>query len=179
MSFDPWTATEKEAMFEYLARIDAGETETQALTAVWQQDNAAQVNAQRSAIESGDGLAVLACIRTILTGGLVAPEWLVLAYSKRYDNVQNFAHMSWDDAFGKPHPPNTQQFKERRAWLYPILIRQAIDRELATTNLSLSKIIEKLAPVFMVSKSGLWNHYQTSIKRFGKVHTVKRRYNRR
>ncbi len=100
-TFDPWSSTIEDA-------IRAGESNPQdisPLSPLSQWFAAQAIKQDRELIERGDGFAVLACVRRILTNGLVAPTWLAYAFNKRYDIVLNCLVDSWDDpkSFGRPY----------------------------------------------------------------------------
>jgi hypothetical protein len=100
-TFDPWSSTIEDA-------IKAGESNPQdigPLSPLSQWFAAQAIKQECELIERGDGFAVLACVRRILTHGLVAPNWLSYAFNKRYDVVLNCLVDSWDDpkSFGRPY----------------------------------------------------------------------------
>jgi hypothetical protein len=78
---------------------------------------ARQIEAEKAAVDAGDGFAVLGCIRHCVTHGLVAPEWLAYAFNRRYDAVLNARTNSWDSplAFGKPYPKGAHLAALRKA----------------------------------------------------------------
>ena len=96
--FDPWIATLEEAMAAEVA-ADAGPS---LRSPMLQWHAAREVESQRAVVEGGDGLAVLSCIYTCMTHGLVAPEWLAGTFNSRYLRVTQARVGSWDKAFGRP-----------------------------------------------------------------------------
>lgn len=113
---DPWLwkKLDSEALSQLaLQSLDSGPT-----SPVFQYAAVMRCNAQRVAVENGDGFAVLACVRTCGTSGLTMPDWLVFAFNRRYDAVLNCRAASWDDpmAFGSPYPKSTNlsALKKRR-----------------------------------------------------------------
>jgi hypothetical protein len=109
---------------------------------IFQYEAVLECNKQRAAIDSGDGFAVLACVRICGTHGLVMPGWLVDAFNRRYDAVLNCQVASWDheQAFGAPYPKGKQlkRLRERRTlrvkiWLEivaAVKCERAVDKEL-------------------------------------------------
>jgi hypothetical protein len=99
--FDPWTASLEEAQREQESSRHDGPD-----APIFQWKAARDIEGQKDLIESGDGFAILACVRKLMTHGLVAPAWLAYAFNKRYDAVLNCRANSWDDqnAFGRPYP---------------------------------------------------------------------------
>ncbi len=100
-AFDPWVAS--------LADAEAAAGERDSLdprSPNMQWAVASAINEARSAVESGDGLAIMGCVQQCLHHGLVAPSWLADAFSKRYWPVATLSVESWDDskAFGLPVP---------------------------------------------------------------------------
>jgi hypothetical protein len=84
-AFDPFTATLDEAV---------------AADAVLLWGSAQRINEKKDyyAKHPIDGVAV--CVRY----GLIAPDWLAMAFIKQYDKVLTCNVSSWDDAFGPAHP---------------------------------------------------------------------------
>lgn len=62
------------------------------------------IEAERLAIEGGDGFALLGAVRKCANHYIAMPEWLARAFIARYDRVLNCHVDSWDDAFGRPYP---------------------------------------------------------------------------
>ncbi|MCB1659969.1 MAG: hypothetical protein KDI39_17255 [Pseudomonadales bacterium] len=112
IAFDPWTATFEQALeASKIYAVDSPDNP------IYQYCAVQEINAMRGAIEAGDGFAVLACIRKVVTRGLIAPTWLALAFNKRYDSVLWCKAKSWDDpkSFGRPYPPNFRLAAARKA----------------------------------------------------------------
>ncbi|HOT29026.1 MAG TPA: hypothetical protein PLU72_12645 [Candidatus Ozemobacteraceae bacterium] len=108
--FDPWTATADEAALEQ-TKIDGEppELKSAARWLTWhspyyQWEVAQRINKRREAIEGGDGLAILSCMRDCARSGMIAPGWLAEAFVTRCDSVFDFKARSWDEVFGKPFP---------------------------------------------------------------------------
>jgi len=99
--FDPWNSTFEEANSLQQSIGGIGPTDP-----LFQWVAAEEIKAHQKAIQEGDGLAVLSCIRKLVTNGLVAPIWLAYAFNKRFDAVLNCNAKSWDDpmSFGAPYP---------------------------------------------------------------------------
>lgn len=100
MSFDPWTATEEEMEADEQIASKCREASLR----FFQWSDAQGILALKTKVEAGDGRALLQCVSRILSSGLAAPEWLDLAFNNCYNSVLGGHHLSWDDAFGKPHP---------------------------------------------------------------------------
>ena len=86
-------------------------------------------NALKSEVDLGSGFAVLAAVRICGTHGLVMPLWLVYAFNRRYDAVNNFRALSWDDSesFGRPYPKGTNKSAKRKAGLLRFGVLNAIN----------------------------------------------------
>ncbi|HEY9069529.1 MAG TPA: hypothetical protein VIV61_04690 [Candidatus Ozemobacteraceae bacterium] len=102
--FAPWQATKDEL---YTARRDALDhgVANDVIDRMCAQWNAAQiVKEARSAIEGGDGLALMNAVNECLSNGLVAPDWLAKEFRQRYNAVAERHVKSWDDekALGRP-----------------------------------------------------------------------------
>ena len=110
-AFDPWTASWSEAQ-QAGREFDVADP----CNPIFQLNAAQVIEAMRTAVESGDGFVVLACIRKVVAHGLIAPDWLATAYIRRYDAVLNCRAGSWDDplAFGKPYPKGVHLSALRR-----------------------------------------------------------------
>jgi hypothetical protein len=133
-AFDPWTADRETAK---LAQDGCGLEWANSCGPVFQASAAKQIAAAKSAIDAGNGFAVLTCIRQCVTHGLVAPEWLAYAFNRRYDAVSLCLANSWDStlAFGKPYPGRQlnalrkARTKTLAVWL---AVREVIAREPGT-----------------------------------------------
>lgn len=125
MTFNPWKATLDEARSAQ-AVIDEGDMGPEG--PVFQFAAAQRVNARRTAVDGGNGFAVLACIRDCVTHGLVAPEWLAYAFTRRYDAVLDCHVDSWDDpsSFGKPYPKGKQLLRTREDRIGRVLVWNAV-----------------------------------------------------
>ncbi len=112
--FDPWTANFDEAKH---SQDVSGRDFVDPRGPLHQFFAAKQIEANKAGIDAGDGFAVLACIRTCVTHGLIAPEWLVYAFNRRYDAVLNCRVDSWDSplAFGKPYKKGAHLAALRKA----------------------------------------------------------------
>lgn len=100
--FDPWTASFDEAENAQNEFINC---EPSPRHPIHQWYAAVLIDSKKSAIEQGNGFAVLACIRDCVTHGLVAPDWLALEFNKRFYAVTSCKVKSWDDpdSFGAPY----------------------------------------------------------------------------
>lgn len=130
--FDPWTATIDEAIGELdgWLREHPGEY---SCSPVSQCNAARMIEADKASIESGDGFAVLTCIRRCVTHGLVAPVWLAYAFNRRYGAVLNCLADSWDDpqAFGRPFPKGKHLNALRKARVNRFAVLNAVNEKLA------------------------------------------------
>lgn len=99
--FDPWSSTLEDA----IKANEANPEDTGSCSPISQWYAVQRIERERELINRGDGFAVLACVRSILTNGLVAPKWLSYEFNKRYDLVLNCLTDSWDDpkSFGRPY----------------------------------------------------------------------------
>lgn len=103
--FDPWTATEESME----ADEQASDTCAAARLRYHQFSYACSIKELRPKVEGGDGPALLECLSLLLTGQLIAPPWLELAFSNAYCSVRGGGFLSWDDVFGTPHPKGTNR----------------------------------------------------------------------
>ncbi len=130
--FDPWNVTSAEDIKRAAAEWDAAGGEPLSPLGPWAQYVGAEhVKALRKEIEgsgSTSGFATLSAVRSILASGLVAPDWLVYAFTRRYDIVLNCRAMSWDDpaAFGSPYPKGSHQSALRKARVKRFAVLNAV-----------------------------------------------------
>jgi len=118
--FDPWTATLETA--EQAAEAEHFEIWQHSPVFQWQA--ARRVLEREAAVKAGDSVVLLGCVRDCLEYGLVAPKWLVDAYSGRYDRVAGLHVASWDEAFGRPFPKRRRidRAKVRREKIGPVYL---------------------------------------------------------
>lgn len=71
----------------------------------------------RPGIEAGSGFDVLEAVAECARCGLVMPDWLAVAFLKRYRAVSHARAKSWDDplSFGRPYPKGTNIAAMRKA----------------------------------------------------------------
>lgn len=186
--FDPWTATEADLDAAYKAINPHNEfipwNGSYQGDIVRQWRGAQLVKAVRSKVEAGDGALLMACMREIVVSGLVAPDWLARAFNARYEAVEQYQYMSWDEAFGKPHPPKTNQRAKRKALILPFLIWQEMGNRLARTNKSINDLLKEMAKEIGISETEANTHYyKRAVPRFGRPYSTllgkKRRQNPR
>ena len=91
--FDPFTATLTEAQ----AQPDA---DVIPLGAVLKWGSAHVINGRKDYYLKHPIDGVASCVRH----GLIAPDWLAVAFIRQYDKVLNCRVATWDDAFGPAHP---------------------------------------------------------------------------
>lgn len=86
-------------------------------------------NALKPEVDAGSGFAVLAAVRICGTHGLVMPLWLVYAFNRRYDAVNSFKALSWDDpeSFGRPYPKGTNKSAKKKALSLRFAVYNAIN----------------------------------------------------
>lgn len=118
--FDPWEASGDDALRAEDEWLAAGDHAASWRSPFAQWVAARRIESMRSEIEAGgpnSGFAVLAAVRDVLAHELTSPEWLVFAYTRRYDAVLNCAAGSWDDprAFGRPYPKGAHLAALRKA----------------------------------------------------------------
>lgn len=106
MSFDPWHSSFEDAQ---CASDDCRGAHNNPCDPLLQWSAAQEIERLKASVDAGNGFAVLACIRKCVTHGLVAPEWLALAFNRRYDHVLHARAKSWDasESFGRPYPKGT------------------------------------------------------------------------
>lgn len=173
IAFDPWTATEEEACAAYFEKNpnyeDFGWNGSYQGHIMYQWWGVQLINSQKDAVMAGDGRALMDCMAKLVVSGLVAPDWLARAFNQRYEAVQNYDFMSWDEAFGKPHPPKTKQLSKRKALVLPFIIWQTLSVRLYSSEKSISDLLEEIAKELGISKTEAETHYyKRAIKRFGK-----------
>lgn len=120
MPFDPWTASLDDVAAAYSDHV-----EPTLHNPLFQWAAAQRINELRADVDAGDGSAVLECIHRCISYGLPAPLWLVRAYNERYMRVARYETASWDDAFGRPHPPHTRltDLQRRHELKFPVALR--------------------------------------------------------
>lgn len=104
-SFDPFTAT-KDDMYADIQAFWQCET---ARSRIRQWEQAQEIQQLRSEVEAGNGAALMECVSIIFRARLTPPEWLAKCFDNTYCAVVSGEHLSWDDAFGKPHPKMTSR----------------------------------------------------------------------
>lgn len=104
-SFDPFTAT-KDDMYADIQAFWQCET---ARSRIRQWEQAQEIQQLRSEVEAGNGAALMECVSIIFRARLTPPEWLAKCFDNTYWAVLSGKHLSWDDAFGKPHPTMTSR----------------------------------------------------------------------
>lgn len=119
--FDPWTADLDAAV---AAQNTPGRAAVDPHGPVHQYFAAKHIEAERPAVEAGDGFAILACVRDCLTNGLVAPAWLSYAFNKKYDAVKNYRASSWDSplSFGRPYKKGAHLAARRKKWVKSLAV---------------------------------------------------------
>lgn len=140
VGFDPWTATL--SVEQILAGQDSPEV------AQW---TAAQVvKGNRPVIEAG-GTALLTAMTYILRHGLIAPDWLAVAFIKAYLRFQRKEVATLDEAFG--HVPPTRRKLEadqRHRRLIPRVAQLARDAFLASPSTAIDRLFfEGIAEALM------------------------------
>jgi DNA-binding transcriptional LysR family regulator len=96
-----------------------------------------RIDAQRPAIEAGDGFALLGAIRICANHDVTMPEWLARQFIRRYDLALNCRSGSWDDAFGLPYPKGThlhalRKHREKRFAVYnAVRAAKSLDPDIA------------------------------------------------
>jgi hypothetical protein len=170
--FDPWTATDDEAIREQESR--PGESSCRPLA----QCNAARmIEAEKAHIEAGDGFAVLACIRHCVTHGLVAPVWLAYAFNQRYDSVLNCRADSWDDpqAFGRPYPKGKHLNALRKARVNRFAVLNAVNAKLMSEPETAidKRLFESIGKPLGLGSTSTEELYYQALKITGQRNTAK------
>lgn len=132
LPLDPWqwpdlTAEEFRELLEMVPGMDPE-------TPLFQYLAVRECNDLKPAINRGSGFAVLAAVQICGKHGLVMPEWLSYAFSRRYDAVVNCKAVSWDDplSFGRPYPKGVNKNAQRKAKF----LRFAVWRDINTIRKS-------------------------------------------
>ena len=117
--FDPFAAT-----FEEAQQRQALAGEPRPSGPLFQWFEAQRLTASRASVEKGTGFDVLEAVAGCALHGLAMPEWLAMAYLKRYRHVQMLHGDSWDAeaAFGKPYPAKSQVGAMRRRRLQRVKV---------------------------------------------------------
>lgn len=107
-AFDPFTATLEEALAQPDAHAPHGP--------VLRWGSAQRIIGNKAYYEQHPIDGVANCVRY----GLVAPDWLAMAFIRQYDKVLECNVATWDDAFGPAHPTgkhlSTHKLKRRYGW---------------------------------------------------------------
>ena len=61
-----------------------------------------------------NGFALMEAVELCGRHGLVMPEWIADGFSEGFYKVVSLQAVTWDDAFGRPHPPE-KQYKSQAA----------------------------------------------------------------
>ena len=92
-AFDPFTAILDEAQAQPDANVSPR-------GAVLRWGSAQVINHKKEYYEQHPIDGIASCVRH----GLVAPDWLAVAFIRQYDKVLNCRVATWNDAFGPAHP---------------------------------------------------------------------------
>lgn len=111
--FDPFTATLAEAE----AQPDAFVTPR---GAVLRWGDAQLLNEKKERYGQHPIEGVAHCVRA----GLVAPDWLSLAFIRQYDKVLNCRVATWDEAFGTAHPNGKHLSSHRLTREYGLRVKE-------------------------------------------------------
>ena len=131
--FDPWTWTFEEVHTDsnrlWAEAMDRGEcTSKTAVNQIKQWIAAQDIKDRQVLIAEGDSFILFQSVNLCLAAGLSAPEWLSKAFENGFRMVENSKAGSWDGAYGKPFPINTQVEKEeqdkRLAWKIYYLVEK-------------------------------------------------------
>lgn len=74
--------------------------------------------------EDGNKAAILKALHQCFLMNAPVPQWLRRAFLDTYEAVAGFRFVSWDQAFGRPHPKRTRPKarKQYRDLRYPIAV---------------------------------------------------------
>lgn len=164
--FDPWTATEE----EMLERMDKFFSCPQANLEIRQWASAKHILNLKSRIEAGEGWAVLDATNSLLSCGLIAPDWLADAFNWRYQAGVGLHVGSWDDVFDKPHRYDTGTKRlalARRKSGLPVSIWAFIRTRLGEDpSLPLDALFAESADRFAISAREADRHYRIAVAAF-------------
>lgn len=158
IAFDPWTATEED--MEDDEQIASKNVD--ARVRYWQWSYAQSILELKEQVEAGNGQALLECISKLLNGGLIAPQWLELAFNNCYHGVLGGQYLSWDDVFGKPHPRMIKRKRleaNRRDVKRMMRIGSFIGGQV-NNNISKSKAYEMAASKFDIEPRIAFDYYE-------------------
>ena len=113
--FDPFTATLEEA------EAQPNDKKINAPPHQWR--IAQEINKNREYFEKNPLDGVAECVSC----GLIAPDWLAVAFGRQYRKVAHYEVSSWDEAFGKPLPPGKHLSSLRLSLLYKWALDQMFD----------------------------------------------------
>jgi hypothetical protein len=86
-------------------------------------------------------------------------EWAADAYQKKYRaTVWEFRHASWDEVFGKPHPPNAKLPARRQAKRLQWSVYVRMKDHLAT-EASVEEAIEVVAAQLKIPEARVKRYY--------------------
>ncbi len=176
--FDPWSSTFEEA------RQAQNALETDEILGpcgpIHQWAAAQDIERMREEIESGfrsSGFATLGAVRRCLTHGLVAPEWLVMSFNRRYDAVGNCIAGSWDSplAFGEPYPGKSIA-SLRKARMFRLQVYLAVIDAREKRGVSINKLLfDEIGEQFGLGKTLTEKLYYEAVRVYGLPNPAKKR----
>ncbi|MDO8908747.1 MAG: hypothetical protein Q7W55_09650 [Pseudohongiella sp.] len=112
----------------------------------------------RQAHDAGNESAVLYAVALAAITGKKIPKWAAETFVENFFCVRDYQAKSWDDVFGKPHPPRTN-FKAIQKWkklASPVFWRI---EELRNQGIPIDQAFEKVASEKLISSSTARDYY--------------------
>jgi len=162
--FDPWSASEGEALAAQRAYRDTGGPSPAG--PIFQWSAAKNVLSRREKIAAGDGYAVMYCVHLCVWHGLVAPDWLARAFLRRFRLVSRAEVGSWDEAFGRPWKKGVHLNRiRRRQEVGPAIVNAVVDAVAADPSRAVDqKFWEEIGKIAGVGKTLAEELYRSAIR---------------
>lgn len=127
-------------------------------------DFAASISSFQEAHNAGNENAVLWAVAYAAAKGERIPQWAEKVFLERFFRVIGQQAESWDQVFGKPHPPRTnfKAIRKRHKLLWPVFKRV---EELRNENIPIDKALQQVAEENCISSSTARDYYYEMLKR--------------
>jgi hypothetical protein len=126
------------------------------------------------------GFDVLAAVRICAARGLVLPDWLARAFTRRYDAVLNVRALSWDDpqAFGRPYRKGTNQAALRKRRMLRWSVRNEVERIIAAEPATPidEALFERAGAPYHLGRSLAADLYYETIRQLPRSSQTSRKY---
>ena len=85
-----------------------------------------QVEALRTTVQAGDGLALLRAVAACARFGIPCPDWLAAQFCEAVDLVSDARVGTWNEAFGRPYPAFARIDVERQTRNLVVLVHRLV-----------------------------------------------------